>query len=52
MELKTLFQRIAAAIREKEGSTGSIRAAAFPMRLPDIMNRGVTARRTDFPVQS
>ena len=36
MELKTLFQRIAAAIREKEGSTGSIRAAAFPERISAI----------------
>ena len=36
MELKTLFQRIAAAIREKEGSTGAIRAAAFPERIRAI----------------
>lgn len=36
MELKTLFQRIAAAIRERDGSSEPIQAAAFPERIGAI----------------
>lgn len=36
MELKTLFQRIAAAIRERDGSSEPIQASAFPERISAI----------------
>ena len=49
MELKALFQRIAAAIREKDGSTGAIQAAAFPERISAIPSGTATSAATAAP---
>ena len=36
MELRTLFQSIAAAIRAREGSAATIQASAFPERILNL----------------
>ena len=48
MELKTLFEGIADAIREKDGSQGEITASAFPERIRAIPTGGkVTLERIE-----
>ena len=49
MELKALFQRIAAAIRDKEGSAAPIRAADFPDRISAITTGTDTSDATAGP---
>ena len=45
MELKPLFQDIADAIREKDGTTDEIKAADFPERIRAIQGGGVTVEK-------
>ena len=49
MELKALFQRIAAAIRDKEGSAAPLRAADFPDRISAITTGTATSDATAGP---